>query len=84
MRPRTEYHDARRLLIALLQQPDDGPVDLKGISDREKAFGTVTSAHLVILYQLCHAAGFDADEARVGLAKLSENAAAQIEEICTI
>lgn len=82
MRPANEYHDARRMLIALLSQPNDGPVDISGLSEAEARFLEATCAVTVLLYNICHTAGFDADEAMKGVAALE--IARHVEEICEL
>ena len=82
MRPASEYHDARRTLIALLSQPGDGPVDISGLSETETRFLATTCAATVLLYNVCYTVGFDADEAMRGVAALEM--ARHVEEICEL
>jgi hypothetical protein len=82
MRPAEEYHNARRMLIALLSQPDDGPVDISGLSEVDARFLGASCAATVLLYNICYTADFDANEAMKGVAALEM--ARHVEEICEL
>jgi hypothetical protein len=82
MRPRTEYHDARRMLIKLLQQPDDGPVDISGLDEGERDFLKATCTLTVLLYQICFMAKFEAELALQGYAALTVAVLPTIYAIC--
>jgi hypothetical protein len=83
MRPSTEYHDARRMMIELFRLPDDGPVvGVDNLIDHEREFMKATCATTVLLYTLCHMAGLDAEEAKQGLKCLELEK--HINEICDL
>jgi hypothetical protein len=83
MRPRTEYHDSRRMLIQLLTEPDDGPVSIgDDLSDRDLEFLKAASAANVLLYLICYTAGFDEAEAMRGIEALEIER--HVKEICTL
>jgi hypothetical protein len=83
MRPRNEYHDARRMLVELFRQPDDGPIiGIDEFSNDQREFMKTTCASTVMLYTICYIAGFDADEAKRGLKALELEKL--IDEICEL
>jgi len=82
MRPANEYHDTRRMLVRLLKQPGDGPVSIVDLSDRDKEFLKATCTVTVLLYQICHMAGFSAADAVEGFAALTTNIDKTIYSIC--
>ena len=85
MRPRTEYNDARRMLVRLLHQDDDGPiVGVEDFKDSEREFMKITCAHVVIMYHLCYMSGFEETEAKKGWDALVVATDKMLKEICTL
>ena len=85
MRPVTEYHDARRMLVELLRQAGDGPVmGVTELSVTEREFMMATCAATVLLYTICYTAAFDADEAKRGLKALQLEMEKHVDEICDV
>lgn len=82
MRLSTEYHDARRMLRHLLKMPGDGKVEATGYTEAETEFMKATCAHVVMLYQICFMAGFDAANAMKGVEALTVETKKMVYEIC--
>ena len=76
-----DYNDARRMLVALLQHPDDGPVvGIDTFSVAEQDFMITTCAATVMLHAICYVANGDAEKAIEGLASLTLDK--KLEQIC--
>jgi hypothetical protein len=80
MKPRTEYHDARRIMIELYREDGDDPVNIAVYSEREREFMKATCASTVLLHTVCRIAGFNAAEAKRGLKAMELEQ--MIERIC--
>jgi hypothetical protein len=67
------------MLVELFRQHDDGPIVID-LNEREREFMKATSAATVLLYIICHAAQFDPERAKRGLAAMELNS--KIDDIC--
>lgn len=70
------------MLIKLLRLPDDGPVQIDGLSASDQQFLAITCAYTIMLYQICFTCGFIAEEAWHGVQALHANAHQMIYKIC--
>jgi hypothetical protein len=78
---RTNYNDARRMLVELLRDPDDGPVaGLDVMSDNDKRFLVSTCAVTVLMHQICFIAHYDEEEAKRGVVAMQIDK--RISDIC--
>ena len=82
MRPRNEYHDARRMLVHLMRLPGDGKVSTDTVSSTDMEFLKATCAITVLMYQICYMAGFDAKRAVEGFEALTVDVKKKIYDIC--
>lgn len=77
------YHDARRMLIELLAQPNDLPVDgVELLSAGDRLFLLTTCAATIIEQATCHIAGHRRELALEGLDALVVSMRQHIEALC--
>jgi hypothetical protein len=80
---KTTAQDARRMLVALLANPDDVPVDgVEHLKGDERLFLIATCAARLIEEAVCAQASYDPMRARRGLDNLIDDMRAHIIELC--
>ena len=76
-------NEARRMLVALLQKPDDGPVvGLDEISPKDKLYLVTTCSATMIEHAICATCGNDLADALEGLEALVVSMREHMMEAC--